>query len=164
MSTEKKFFLCSICAKQIQSNRFNLDQHEKLHNSLISKIKCAAKNCDSTFSNKSIYWRHWNVKHSGITMPDFLIYIDIPSQRRRQNKPNKLTGLGKNGKKVYKDEATQMVMTTHAAQTDESKNYGVCAAEIVEKPNDFLCFNIEKTIEDCLIRNPYYGCLNYSSV
>lgn len=158
MSNEKKktnFFLCCFCGKKIQSNRFNLEQHEKLHSSLISKIKCAAKNCESSFANKSIYWRHWIDKHKGITMPDFLIYVDVPAPRARQAGKARLNNAMK---KVNKVEATNMPMTTtmkaHTARNNSCKIDG----ENIEEAKDFLNFNIENIIEDCLIRDPFYGC------
>lgn len=154
MSTEekkRKIFLCCFCGIRIHSTRFNLDQHEKLHGSQITKIKCAAKQCDSTLANKSIYWRHWNDKHRELTMPDFIIYVDVPAGRSRRTglaKKIKREGEGRAGR------ATKMMMNKQAAQEKHSKN---------EAPND-LNFDIQNAIEDCLLQDPYYGCLNYSSV
>lgn len=176
MSTEEKkrnFFLCCICGIKIHSNRFNLGLHEKLHGSHVTKIKCAAKHCDSTLVNKSVYWRHWVDHHSELTMPDFIIYVDVPTGRGRRTRSagrgrrTRSAGLAKEMKKVSKGgaiHATQMMMSKQATKCDVSKNDCTRRIDNNEKPNDVFTLNIENTIEDCLLRDPYYGCLNDSSV
>lgn len=168
---EKKanFFLCCFCGIKIHSNRFNLDLHEKLHGSHVSKIKCAAKGCDSILANKSIYWRHWTDKHSRLIMPDFLIYVDVPPGRSRQavrgNRTvrGRLAGLAKRTNKVRESGGTQMLPTTNAVESSGDKHHAN-RIESSEEPNIDLKFDIEKTIQNCLLRDPHYGCLNYSSL
>lgn len=146
---EKKFFLCRFCGTKIQSSRTNLDRHEKRHASHVSKIQCAAKNCGLTFSNKSYYWTHWTQIHREMKMPDFLIYGE---EVKKQRKPYT--------RKVI--EVAEGVSGNGGASDDRKDN-----REKLEKPNDFLIFNIEHTenldmknlIEDCLVRDPFYGYL-----
>lgn len=172
MSTEKhkmNFFLCCFCGIKIQANRYNLDEHEKLHSSHVSKIKCAAKNCNSHFANKCIYWKHWKNKHSGLTMPDFLIYVDVPAQQNRRGRPARPGGQARKVKKVNKNRATRatkLAMTAHTAASNGCKNdgaYPACHIKSTEEPKDFLKFNFENTIEDCLLRDPFFGCLKWHS-
>lgn len=165
MSTESNktiFFLCCFCGIKIHANRNNLDQHEKLHSSLVSKIKCAAKYCGSHFANKSIYWKHWMVKHSTLTMPDFLIYVDVPAELSRRGRPLGRGEQAKEVKKVHKNRAaraTKMLKPANATKSNGCENDGVCHIEKTEYPNYFN-LNLENTIEDCLLRDPFYGSLS----
>lgn len=67
-STEKKF-LCCFCGKIIKTNKNNLNRHERLHADKVTKYKCSAKYCGSTFINKENYYAHWQQKHSISVMP-----------------------------------------------------------------------------------------------
>lgn len=168
---ENQFFLCCFCGIKIHSNRYNLDLHEKLHGSHISKIKCAAKECDSTLANKSLYWKHWIAKHNGLTMPDFLIYVDVPIGRGRQTVSTSTgrgrrivpSGLIKKVKKTIKGGATQNMKTKQDEHSDDIENdftRRIRDIENIEKQNTVLNLDIENTIEMCLNRDPNYGCLN----
>lgn len=158
---EKKIFLCSFCGTTIQSTRSNLDRHEKLHRSIITKIQCPAKKCEATFQNKSNYWAHWLNSHSGMKMPNILIYTDEVNKRsnssiRRSRVADVMAS--KNGKGG----------SLGVAQSDSHKGYddGIDVGGRQES-NDHLNLNIEKTecldiesiIESCLLRDPFYGCL-----
>lgn len=74
----KKFFLCAFCGIQIASNLNNLKQHEKLHQNIINRVKCA--NCDSTFADKHKYFKHWASAHKDIQIPDKLNIVREPSK------------------------------------------------------------------------------------
>lgn len=74
MNDQKKMFLCSFCGKEISTNKVNLIRHEHSHKIEIRKIKCGA--CDSTFKQKSDYYRHWSKKQGDLkTIPDELDYV-----------------------------------------------------------------------------------------
>lgn len=68
-------FLCCYCGKQINGKKFSLIRHEKIHQKTIKKIKCAFETCESTFKEKSDYYRHWQKKHKHISV-DRLLYIE----------------------------------------------------------------------------------------
>lgn len=81
--------MCCKCGIFIQSNRNNLDRHEKLHEDNVEKIKCMAKNCRSTFANKYNYYAHWQQKHKTIVIPNMLHKVIEPSKPSKfSNKTN----------------------------------------------------------------------------
>lgn len=73
---EEKVFLCSFCGIFIRKNLNNLLRHEQLHDSSVKKIQCVMFRCESKFQQKCDYYRHWQIKHANIKMPDGFIYVD----------------------------------------------------------------------------------------
>lgn len=150
-------FLCCFCGIKITSSQNNLDRHEKTHGLVVSKIQCAAKNCRSSFVNKTNYWNHWMKQHGDEIMPDFLNYCNEPNKEKRARKESfgreQRVKITKNVKSMTKDK-------TRAAHKDRN-DAGEDEITRCERPNDFLNINIniENTIRECLLRDPFYGHL-----
>lgn len=162
MSSKKRdsiFFLCCFCGITIKSSRYNLDLHEKLHGKYISKIQCAAKNCGSSFADKRSYENHWLKYHGDTIMPDFLNYCDEPNQKKGAKRTSiRKTGAAGAAKKVG---SVETVIKGEASESRNDRNEdGRGGAAKCEKPSDFLNINIEQTIQNCLLRDPFYGHLN----
>lgn len=75
MAKPAKIFVCSVCGAKIKNSKANLVRHEKVHAIQKKRIKCSAKNCASTFSDKGCYYTHWNNKHNGLIMPDGFEFV-----------------------------------------------------------------------------------------
>lgn len=159
MSSKKKdsiLFLCCFCGITIKSSRYNLDVHERLHGQYISRIRCAAKNCGSTFADKRTYGNHWAKFHSDIIMPDFLNYCDEPNQ----NKGAKRTSAAKT-RTAKKDGAIENPINGERRESQSHRNEdGGDSTAKCEKPSELLNINIENAIQDCLLRDPFYGHLS----
>lgn len=131
MSNKKrnqKSFLCSFCGVF----RTNLERHEKLHEEVSRKIKCAAKNCEITFQHKWKYYEHWDKKHQNLPVPNELIFKNM---ERKDNK-------------FYKDSNLQ------------NKNISTienCDNLIVENFVESNAMKMNFIINQCLIREPMFG-------
>lgn len=138
-SATENFFLCSFCGLKIMSNLTNLKRHEKLHQDLVKRVKCAAENCGSTFARKQTYYNHWKTAHQNIRMPDGLHFVVEPSKV--------------SAKRIFK---------VDAAQNESGDD------QPIEIPIDFailhavgLIQNVEIKVKDvmgrCLNREPFFG-------
>lgn len=147
----RTIFLCCFCGAQIQSSRTNLDRHERKHASHVTKIKCAAKNCDLTFNNKGYYWTHWTQVHKDAKMPDLLIYTEETKKHR----------------KAYTRKTIAVFNEAEGGNDDTAKHNVRSSGIDLKKPNDFdvkhANLDMENLIEECLVRDPFYGCLNDSN-
>lgn len=154
---DSKIFLCCFCGITIKTNRYNLDLHEKSHGQYISKIRCAAKDCDSLLANKRNYFNHWAKYHNQITMPDFLIYSDEPNHKKQA----KLSSIRKAGsaKTAKGVEIVRSVIIGKAGEVRSDADRENDAPQC-ETPSDLLNFNIENIIQDRLLREPFYGVLS----
>lgn len=145
---EKKVFLCSFCGITIKSNLNNLIRHEQLHKPYVSKIQCAADNCELSFCNKGYYWTHWTQKHSEMTMPDILKHTSVA---RKQRKPYTRKA------KSYNIGNVNNIPGKKNIDKPEKSNDAL-NPDVLTKHTQNL--NIENIIEDCFVRNPFYGVLN----
>lgn len=75
MAKPAKIFVCFVCGAEIKNSKTNLVRHEKVHAIQKKRIKCSAKNCASTFSDKGCYYTHLNNKHNGLIMPDGFEFV-----------------------------------------------------------------------------------------
>lgn len=126
MSSKKcnqRSFLCSFCGVF----RTQIERHEKLHEKVSKKIKCAAENCVITFQHKWKYYEHWDKKHKGLPVPDKLIYINV----------------NRNDKKNFKDYNLQ--------------NKNANRDNLVENSVKSNMIRMKFVINQCLIREPFFG-------
>lgn len=151
-----KIFLCCFCGIIIKTHRYNLDLHEKLHGEYISKIQCAAKKCKSSFADKRNYWNHWARYHKEMVMPDILIHSDEPNTKTQAKRAT--TVKSKATKKAKQLGCVKHVKNAMKSVPGEKRNVQNDAGERGNS-SDLISFNIEKTIEDCLLRDPFYGHL-----
>lgn len=83
---KQKSFLCSFCGVF----RTRIERHEKLHEKVSKKIKCAAENCEITFQHKWKYYEHWDKKHQDLPVPEKLIYINVDRNDEKKFKDSNL--------------------------------------------------------------------------
>lgn len=136
----KTNFLCCFCGLIITSNRRSLDRHERLHDETIQKFKCCAKNCRSTFQNKTNYYVHWHLKHKGSVMPDYFEYIY--EKRKPKLKFQRFEIPNENISKVVNIEK---VIDLDISSADMITATGV---------------KIENVINNCFMREPCFGQMN----
>lgn len=125
-------YLCCYCGVFIKKNRANLDRHEKLHEELINKIKCAIKKCEATFQNKSNYWAHWKLKHSNKTMPNSFNFVEMKTKRRKMNRNH-----------IYEDKNTA---TANGFEFELELN-----------SESAIAFEFNNVKIECLMREPFFG-------